>query len=338
MNAAVRERVLADPREVDIGYLERCLGTRVTGFTIEPVDANCSVQAILRVDTAAGPQALRLKCCAAEFGRSEVDYYLADYAGLADAPLVPCLDARHEAGAGYHLLLRDVSDRYADRRDRAPTLAHFLAVAEALAGLHRHRWASRAGSAQGSLDAYFGHVRGGLARLAALTGIALDERLDRHEAALRARAADPAGHSLLHGDLNPTNILTPVAADDAMQSSTPAAAHPPVYFLDRQPFDWSITYGVAAADLAYAIVPWSPPEFTHAHAWAIVAHWHRCLGVPGYSRGQAWADWTLGVEHCLGVPIEWCTDADGAQRMRWLWEAQLHRVLAYDDGRVARQD
>lgn len=268
--------VFTDPRQVDAGYLERCLGTPVTGFTVEPAGANCSHQAILRVGTAAGPRVLRLKCCTARFGRSEVDYYLADYIGLADAPLVPCLDGRFDAAIGYHLLLEDVSDRYADRRDRAPTPAHFIEVAGALARMHRHHWQSRSGTAPGSLDAYFGHVRGGLDRLAALTGTALEARLDRHEAALRRRLADPAGQALLHGDLNPTNILTPAAGPDF-----------PVYFLDRQPFDWSIAYGLAAADLAYAIVPWSPPEFTHEHAWRIVRHWHQCLGVSGYACSQA---------------------------------------------------
>lgn len=309
-------RVFTDPRQADATYLERCLGVPVTGVAIEPVGAACSAQAVLRVATAGGPLALRLKCCDTRFGRSEVDYYLADYAELADSPLVKCLDGRYDAAVGYHLLLQDVSDGYTDRRDRAPTLEHFLAVAEALARLHRHRWESQPPE-PGRLDAYFGHIRGGVTRLASLTGIDVQERLGRHEAALRRRLADSAGQTLLHGDLNPTNILAPKAAEQ------------PVYFLDRQPFDWSITYGLAAADLAYAIVPWSPAEFTRAHAEAIVRHWHRCLGIAAYRWEQAWADWCLGVEHCLGVPLGWCTAAEDAQRMRWLWEDQLRRVLAW---------
>lgn len=312
------ERVITDPRQVDAGYLSRCLGTPVSGFTIETGSGAWSTQVRLHVDTPGGRRVLRLKCCTAQFGRSEVDYYLADYAGLPDAPLVPCLDGRFEAGTGYHLLLEDLSDRFADRRDRAPTLEHFMAVAEALARLHRHQWASQAGTAPSSLDAFYGHVRGGLDRLAALTGVDMGVRLDRLEAAMRTRVADPAGQTLLHGDLNPTNILAPANAEH------------PVFFLDRQPFDWSITYGLAAADLAYAIVPWSPPEFTRGHAPAIVRHWHAGLGIPGYSWEQAWSDWKLGVEQCLCVPVQWCTDADDAQRMRWLWEEQLRRVLAYD--------
>ena len=54
--------------------------------------------------------------------------------------------------------------------------------------------------------------------------------------------------SLLHGDLNPTNILTPKTADT------------PVYFLERQPFDWSLTYGLGAYDLAYFLVIWWPED------------------------------------------------------------------------------
>ena len=311
-------RVITDPRQADTGYLERCLGTPVSDVAIEPVAASCSAQAILRVRTGGGTVALRLKCCDTRFGRSEVDYYLADYVDLAGSPLVRCLDGAFDPATGYHLLLQDVSDDYVDRRDRPPTLEHFLAVAEALARMHRHRWESQPAPAAPVLDAYFSHARGGLARLAALTGIDLADRYGRHEAAMRRRMADPAGLALLHGDLNPTNVLAPVGAEH------------PVYFLDRQPFAWSITYGLAATDLAYAIVPWSPPEFTRDHAQAIVRHWHRCLGMPAYAWEQAWADWCLGAEHCLGVPLGWCTEAEPAGRMRWLWEEQLWRVLAWD--------
>ena len=80
------------------------------------------------------------------------------------------------------------------------------------------------------------------------TGYSLRERFALHEQAFRQRWANPKGMSLLHGDLNPTNVLTPSGHEG------------PPYFLDRQPFDWSLTYGVAASDLAYFMIPWWPEQ------------------------------------------------------------------------------
>jgi thiamine kinase-like enzyme len=277
---------------------------------------NWSHQIVIEAQASDGStRALRLKLCLGRtFGRSEVDYYLRDYVDLAEAPLVRCLDAQFDPAVGYHLLLEDLCATHVDRKELLPTLAHGLALAEALARLHRHHWRSRPAPDGAVLDRYFDEIRPGVAPIERATGQALRERFERHERALRRRWADPQGMTLLHGDLNPTNILSPRGADA------------PLYFIDRQPFDWSLTYGVAAYDLAYAMVPWWPESTRRANELAVLRRWHEALAQPDYGWAQAQADWALAVEQCLHVPIEWCSKPDTIERMRALWQVQLARI------------
>ena len=123
------------------------------------------------------------------------------------------------------------------------------------------------------------------------------------------------GQSVEHvRDLNPTNVLTPRTADC------------PVYFLDRQPFEWSLTYGVAVSDLAYFMIPWWPEQARHECEHTVLRHWYESLGMPDYSWNEAQADWRLSVEQCLNVPLAWCSKAATLDNMRWLWEVQFSRV------------
>ena len=122
--------------------------------------------------------------------------------------------------------------------------------------------------------------------------------------------------SLLHGDLNSMNVLTPKADTR------------PVYFLDRQPFEWSLTYGVAAYDLAYFLVLWWPESIRVACETPILRCWYENVEQEGYSWEEAQADWRISVEQCLHVPLEWCSKPQTAEKMRWLWEIQLARVKA----------
>jgi hypothetical protein len=64
-------------------------------------------------------------------------------------------------------------------------------------------------------------------------------------------------------------------------------------------------------------------------AWeeALVRCWHGALKKPEYTLEQAWADWKLSIEHCLHIPIEWCTNPEDVKNMRWVWETQLVRLL-----------
>jgi hypothetical protein len=311
-------RVFQSAAHVTAAWLSQTLGEPVESVQVLPGTGNWSQQAALEVSLRGGAQrCLRLKVClGTTFGCSEVDYYTRDYVDLAGAPLVRCLDAAFEPGVGYHLLLDDLSATHTDRRDAAPTLDHGLALAEALATLHRHHWQSQPAPEPATLDRYFDEIRPGIQALEQATGLAVQARHARHEAAFRQRWADPRGMTLLHGDVNPTNVLTPKAAEG------------PVLILDRQPFDWSLAYGLAVYDLAYATVPWWPGAAFQAHALAALRHWHDCVGRADYPWEQALADWHLSVQQCLDVPLEWCSKPDTLTGMRWLWEAQLARVEA----------
>lgn len=308
--------VIRHPDQLSAAWLGHVLQQPVQGFSVTAGHGHWSHQWRILARLADGrTRALRLKVCLGPtFGRSEVDYYTRDYRGLADAPLVHCHDARYDPAVGYHLLLDDLADTHDDRRDAPPSLAHGLALAGALAALHRHHW-GRPPPAVAALDRYFDEIRPGLAPLRAATGHDLRPWFDQHEAAMRQRWAQPQGMALLHGDANPTNVLTP------------AGAEAPVLLLDRQPFDWSLTCGLAVHDLAYATVPWWPEATRQAHEAAVLRHWHHSLAVPGYPWDQAVADWRLAVAQCLHVPLEWCSKPDTVEAMRWLWQRQLQRVL-----------
>ncbi len=308
--------VIRDASELTPAWLGAVLGQPVDALEITAGHGNWSRQFSIRARLGDGTtRTLRLKLCLGNtFGRSEVDYYTRDYLGLPNAPLVRCFDAQFANGFGYHLLLEDLAATHTDRRDAPGDLAYGLAVAEALARLHRHHWCSQPAPHRSAIDRYLDEVRPGLEPLERATGCTLLERFERHEQAFRRRWAQGEGMSLLHGDLNPTNILTP-----------PGRATP-LYFLDRQPFDWSLTYGVAASDLACFMIPWWPEPTTEEHAMAVLRRWYDVLDVPGYGWTQAQADWWLSVEQCLNVPMEWCSKPDTLARMQWLWQAQFSRV------------
>lgn len=80
--------------------------------------------------------------------------------------------------------------------------------------------------------------------------------------------------------------------------------------------------------MAYFLVLWWPEEARHDSEETVLRHWYDAVDKPDYTWEQAQADWRLSVEQCLNVPLEWCSKADTASTMRWLWETQLARVQA----------
>jgi aminoglycoside phosphotransferase (APT) family kinase protein len=233
---------------------------------------------------------------------------------MEGAPLVRCFDAQYAEGVGYHVLLEDLANTHHDRRNVLPTLAYGKAVARALGRMHRHHWQSHPAPGQDALLHYMNEARPGLAAIEQATGQKLHDLMRRHEDQLLRRWSSPKGMSLLHGDLNPTNVLTPKTADS------------PVYFLDRQPFSWSLTYGVAVHDLAYFLVLWWPPDTRRACEYELLRHWYEAVAMADYTWSEARVDWALSVEQCMNVPLEWCSKAHTLDSMRWLWEVQLSRV------------
>jgi Phosphotransferase enzyme family len=309
-------KVIRDPKEVTEAWLASVLGQAVATVNVKAGHGNWSQQLALDVVLADGTsRALRLKTCLGNtFGRSEVDYYTRDYLDLTDAPLVPCFDAQFDPAVGYHLLLEDLAATHHDRKEVPPTLEYGIAVAEALGRMHRHYWESSIVPTTQAIDSYLNQIRPGVAALELATGVARRASFERHEQLFRTRWTNPHGMSLLHGDLNPTNILTPRGRDF------------PVAFLDRQPFDWSLTYGVAVSDLAYFLVLWWPPKVRRACEQSILRCWYDAVDRSDYTWEQAVADWRLSVEQSLNVPFEWCSKVDTLTSMRWLWEFQLANV------------
>lgn len=302
--------------QLTVEWLTEVLGEKVADVKLSTTTSHWAQNASIEALMASGQErSLWLKLCmGGTFGRSEVDYYLRDYVDLPDAPLVTCYDAYCEPGVGYHVLLDDLSVEFRDRKLAPPTLEHGLALAAALARLHAHHWESAAPPTAVDWDVYFDQIRPGIERIEEATGRSFRANFESHSVRLRERWSHPAGLTLLHGDVNPTNVLSPKGAES------------PVYILDRQPFDWAITYGLAAYDLAYAIVPWWPHDVRTSHQDVILRHWFDHLGQAGYTWEQAQSDWELSVEHCLHIPISWCRDPGAVEEMRGLWEWQLGNI------------
>jgi hypothetical protein len=135
--------MLHGPADVTREWLEAALGRRVHAF--ERIDAistwGAHVRIVAEVEGEAAPLKLRVKLGSATvFGRTEVDYYLNTFAGLANAPLVHCHHAEAD-DTHYCLLLDDLTDSHCNQDDVPVTRAYGRSLVESLAQLHSHRWA-----------------------------------------------------------------------------------------------------------------------------------------------------------------------------------------------------
>jgi hypothetical protein len=335
MSPSEKDAALHDPGEVTREWLERALGKPVQDFETVPQSSTWGNQLRIRarVGSEARPRALRVKIgSSAVFGRSEVDYYARDFVGLADAPLVRCHHAAADA-THYHLLLDDHAETHRDQFDVPPTEGYGRRLAEHAARLHAYHWPQPAPGAEALERSIAEALSGGAALIAAMReGFTHEERrcveslLVSLPAALRARLAEPRGFTWVHGDLNPGNVLAPIGGEG------------PLYLIDHQPFTDSLRTWLGVGDLAYAIVLWWPAELRRMHERALVEHWHAALearGVRGYPMGLLWQDWELCGLRQLLVPADWCSKPEGVGGMRWLWEPQLRRVLAFAADRDA---
>ena len=229
-----------------------------------------------------------------DFGPSEVHYYARDYVDLAAAPIPRCYDARYSAERrSYHVLMDDLSDTHRNNWKIRPSAAYGRAVADALAALHAHRWGRQRLAAVGAalpdvaaVECYLSHIRPGLepmlmaakGEIDPIWGNVLREVFDRHPVAMVERTREPDGFCLVHGDVNPGNVLSPVDGAGA------------TYLIDRQPFDWSLTVWLGASDLAYLMVHWWPASLRRRLEFSVLRHYHEALvrrGVGGY-RGTGW--------------------------------------------------
>ena len=257
---------------------------------------------------------------------------------LADAPLLRCYDAAYSAGLGrYHILLDDVSETHIVAGEKAPTLGYGLALAEGFAVLHARWWGgerlAEAGASMHSashIQRYAAIAEPGVAHIVGRFADQLEphwpdamrELYARHPQAMIPRTEDSSGFTLIHGDPNEHNILVPRVGDR------------PVYIIDRQPFDWSLTIWLGIYDLTYPIVLDWPTETRRQWEIPILQRYHERLierGVGDYSWERLFDDYKLCVPMCVYVATEFCR---GGINERWIdtWLAMLQRALtACDD-------
>jgi hypothetical protein len=343
--------VVTDPAALDPDRLTAILrragaleAGAVAAVAIEVGEGSWSRNARLRVSYRPGsrgerPAALFLKMSTSLAPRSEVDYYARDYLDLPDRPLPRCYEAVWAPDPPrYHLLLEDLSATHRNNHHRRPTPAYARRLVGEMAALHAHRWtparlaeigARQPGPAE--VEAYVAQARAGLEPLLDLTRAdlapgwpdLLREVFDRHPPLMVARAADPRGITLIHGDLNPGNVLSPRRGRGR------------VYLIDRQPFDWSLTVWLAVSDLAYAIVHSWPTDLRRRLEEPILRHYHAELarrGVADYPWERLWADYRLAAVQSLYVAVEWCVLPEDRERMAWVWRPQLEKATrAFED-------
>jgi hypothetical protein len=323
-------------------------GGQVVSCAIDARDRILSTSYRIRIAYSEGstgdmPRRLFLKTVNADqedefFGSSEIDYYVRDYAGVDCAPLVRCYDGAFSAEQRrYHLLLDDLSDSHVEAKTKTPTLEYGLALAEALACLHAHWWGAgriaesgdRLPSA-GQINRFVEIAAPGAGHIIREFGDRLKphwpqtmvELIERHPRAMTARTRDGNGFALIHGDVNRTNILVP------------REGVRPLYIIDRQPFDWSLTVWLAAYDLAYAVVLDWEIEVRRRHEMAILRHYYDHLiarGVRDYAWERLVDDYRLSAAICVYVAIEWCR---GGINREWthIWLPKLQNSLtACDD-------
>ena len=320
----------------------------VEAFDVDSRQRELSTNARLNVRYAVGsrgelPQRLFLKMVNADredefFGSSEVNYYTRDYVGLKGAPIVRSYDAAYsQEKQRYHVLMDDLSETHVEGFARPPTLEHGLALSEGLAAMHAHWWGTQRLAEGGEplpsaerIKRFVGIAQPGAAHIIEYCADQLEahwpdailELFAEHPQAMIARTQDGNGFTLIHGDPNRSNTLVP------------REGVRPVYLIDRQPFDWSLTTWLAVYDLAYAIVLEWEVETRRRFEQQILRHYHDQLirnGVHSYSWEQLFSDYRLSAAMGVYVATEWCR---GGVNEKWtaIWLPMLQKSMtACDD-------
>lgn len=293
--------------------------------------------------TGAKPAKLFLKLATLDmedefFGPSEVNYYQRDYSGVRDVPIPRTYDAVYsQVQKRYHILMDDLSETHVTARNKTPTMGYGMALAEGLAVLHAQWWGkTRLAEIDERIpDAWAIQQFVGMGKLGAslIIDACADELkahwpelinriYDAHPRWMVQRTQDDTGFTLIHGDVNRSNILVPINDDR------------PLYLIDRQPFNWGITTWLGVYDLAYAIVLYWDVEIRRTLEIPVLRHYHECLirrGITGYIWEHLWDDYRLCVMMGVYVATEWCRTELRLDTHQY-WMPMLQRTLtAVDD-------
>jgi thiamine kinase-like enzyme len=314
-------------------------------FQIEYSESTNSQVAKIKVEYETGakitlPTSFILKMCGNDdrfIKDSEVNYYTKDYSNLENLPIPVCFDAQYSNVSGsYHILMEDLSETH--QKDTFPTFKFSTAVAEALANLHAHGWGKEKITALGQsfpdkdkINSFLNHVKKGFDPLIEevsneinpLWRAALNDIFNHHPKKMLERIKNPIGFAVVHGDVNPGNILYPKNGQGK------------VYLLDRQPFTWSLTVWLAVHDLAYMLVPFWQTDVRRELEIPTLKKYHQQLlknGVTDYYFEQLLYDYKLTAMQGVYVAAEWCILETERKKMRWLWFSELEKSLqAYFD-------
>lgn len=338
--------------EVSQEWLEGVLhdGLQMPAFDLQPIDANNSSTArLVFADDPAAPRVPRtciLKLCPAGhdfLGASEVHYYNRDYVSLKDAPIPECYHAvwaggptSQSVGQGYALFLEDLGADYSDHKLIEPNDTHASGLGCALGQLHAHHWGDSSdpdgpNDLNSDFARFLSHVSQGLEPILNELGDTLDASsrarlikvFDTDADRMLQRAMAGNGLTLVHGDPNPTNVLT---------SKSLHKGRPPLFLIDRQPFQWSLRLWLGASDLIYAVVPFWPEKHRRLLQETLLLNYHQTLlanGVQGYSLDDLYEDWRICACMAAFTAIEWGSDPGSLKNMKWLWEVQLRRALSF---------
>lgn len=321
----------------------------VRSFELGTGQGNWSTSANLKViytEDARGPlpQRLFLKMVDTDTGDgefftdSEVTYYTRDYVDVKNPPLLRCYDAAYSKEVNrYHILLEDVSETHIEAYDKKPTLEYGLALAEGLATVHA-RWCGKVRLEEAGTSGHDAqHIRNFVEIAEPGAGHILEhfsselkphwvdllrELYAKHPMALIERSKDLNGFTLIHGDVGSSNVLVPRDNDR------------PLYIIDRQPFNWSLTTWLGVYDIAYAIVLDWDVELRRQCEVPILKRYYETLlqnGVSNYSWEQLYNDYRLCIAMSVYIATEYCR---GGINERWthVWLPMLQRALtAVDD-------
>jgi len=139
---------------------------------------------------------------------------------------------------------------------------------------------------------------------------------------LAARAQDKANMTLIHGDPNPGNMLVPHVGER------------PLYLIDQQPFDWSITIWSGAFDLAYVIALYRETDLRRELEMPVLRYYHHTLirrGVQGYSWDQLFDDYRLCVALTVPIAVEYMRDGGDPHWNQFRYGLVSRTLTAYDD-------